>query len=395
MLARGLIAAAALLLLFWARAFFRARAVLGGEFGLGPEDATPAGEDAPPVSIVLPARNEEDNIEGCVRSLLASRYPEFEVVVVDDNSEDRTAEVAASLARGEERLVLVAGQPLPDGWCGKTHALDQGVARARHDWLLMTDADTTHHPDGLAAVIGAVRGRKLQALSLYPRLACHSFWERLVQPSIAALIENFMPLTRVNDPGDPLTWANGQYFLVHREAYERAGGMQGVRSRVLEDVAFAYALKQKGVRYQLLVADRLFTTRMYSSLGEIVEGWSKNLFLAMRRQVPLALGVALFALLTTWLPLGGLCAGVALLAGAAGGGGMNAAALGLGGLGVLQYLLVLSTQAFVRSRIKLYPRYALLAPLGALISAYIILLSAWKHRVRGQVTWKGRTFTDR
>ncbi|NOZ86610.1 MAG: glycosyltransferase [Deltaproteobacteria bacterium] len=382
----AIIIAACLLLIFWARTLIKARQIMYGDFVLGREWADKQDGELDPVSVIVPARNEEDNIRGCVSSLLSLDYPELEVVVVNDRSEDDTLRILRELSKSDDRLKIVEGSELPEGWCGKTHALHQGIMRAGYDWFLMTDADTEHKPWSLKAAMAMARKQNLQALSLYPRLDCRSFWEKLLQPSVAALIENFVPLSRVNEPSDPLAWANGQYMLMSRKSLDATGGWQGVRSKILEDVAMADAIKRKGIPYKLLLADRLFTTRMYSNLSEIVRGWSKNVFLAMGKHISAAIMVILFTIIVTWVPLLGLLSGIVL---APGGDHPVLSLLAFG-----QYFFVLGVQAYVRSKIKLYPVYSLLAPVGALIVSFIVALSAYNHLVKKEILWKGRRMRD-
>jgi len=353
--------------------------------------APPPGGPAPRLSVIVPARNEELNIERCLRSLLASRGLELEVLVADDHSTDRTAELVAALAAADPRLRLVTVGELPPGWMGKCHALDWAVrqGRPRGEWLLFTDADTWHHPDGAAAALAEAARSGADMLSLVPTLEAPGFWERLLQPAVAALIALFHRPSRINAPGRAEAFANGQYILVRSATHAAAGGHGAVAGKVLEDVELAGVLKRRGARIRLARGPEVFSTRMYTGLGALVQGWKKNLYLLVRSRLSRALGAALLALTLSLGPaLLGLAAAGLLLAGAWAGPAWGAWAL------VAVYLMVLGFQVALRGLNGWYPAYAPLAPLGNAVLVYILLASAWHHR-RGQgVVWKGRRVLD-
>ncbi|MFP5503409.1 MAG: glycosyltransferase family 2 protein, partial [Candidatus Sericytochromatia bacterium] len=165
---------------------------------------------APLVSIIVPARNEAHQIGKCVSSLLAQEYPAYEVIVVDDRSEDGTLEVLRGF--NDSRLHVFEGAPLPEGWMGKSWANHQAVERARGRWLLFTDADTWHAPGALAATVGHAEAVGADLLSLFPFLECETFWEKLIQPAILFMIAATLPRHALEDPSKPVALANGQYL---------------------------------------------------------------------------------------------------------------------------------------------------------------------------------------
>jgi chlorobactene glucosyltransferase len=353
--------------------------------------AAPQGAAGPCLSVIVPARNEELNIERCLRSLLASRGVELEVLVADDHSTDRTAGLVRALAAADPRLRLLAVGELPPGWMGKCHALDWAVRQGhpRGEWLLFVDADTWHHPDGIAAALAEAVHGGADLLSLVPTLEAPGFWERLLQPAVAALIALFHRPSRVNDPGRAEAFANGQFILVRQAVYAAAGGHTAVAGKVLEDVELAGVLKHRGARIRLARGPEVFSTRMYTGLAALVQGWKKNLYLLVRARLAPALGAALLALVLSLGPaLLGLVAAGLLAAGAWTGAAWGAWAL------VAVYLTVLGFQVALRGLNGWYPAYAPLAPLGNAILVYILLASAWHHRRGRGVVWKGRRVLD-
>lgn len=249
----------------------------------------PVPNDHPMVSIIVPARNEEGTLPGLLPSLLASRWPDFEVLVVDDQSTDGTSAIVAEHAVRDPRVRLISGAPLPSGWFGKPWACVQGFREARGDLICFTDADTVHEPALLAAAVAALReeGGGTGALSIITEQVCLTFWERVVMPQVWLLLGiRYHPL-RVNRATTGRdTIANGQYILLTREAYVKAGTHEAVRGAVAEDLALAQRLLETGHPVRMRFSSGLIRTRMYRSLAELVEGWSKNLYLGGRQSFP-------------------------------------------------------------------------------------------------------------
>jgi chlorobactene glucosyltransferase len=258
---------------------------------------------APCVSVVVPARNEERVIERCVRSLLAQRYPDFEVIVLDDRSTDGTPAILAGLAAADQRLRVLQGEPLQVGWIGKCWACHQAAKAARGAWLLFVDADTRHHPLMLASAMAYASERQADLLSLAPHQELATFGERALLPAIFGIIltAGGSP-AEVNDPGRSVAKAVGQFMLFRTQSYRRIGGHESVKNEMAED--FALARRTKGTGHRLLLGDGadLVSTRMYHSLGEIWQGFSKNAYFEARRQPGGAVWSIALPWLVIWLP---------------------------------------------------------------------------------------------
>ncbi|HUY40595.1 MAG TPA: glycosyltransferase [Candidatus Dormibacteraeota bacterium] len=262
--------------------------------------------DLPFLSIVVPARNEERQIEGCVRSLLAQRYPAFEVIVVDDESDDETASIVARIAKEHSQLRLIHGAPLPQGWVGKSWALVQGERAARGEWLLCTDADTVHHPLAASSAVQTARERNVGALSLLTTQEMKSFSERALLPAILwTIVLATGHLAAIGDPRKRAAMFNGQYLLLSRALYEATDGHAVVANEIAEDLEFARHLKRDGrFRITLLGANDLVRTRMYRSFAEIWSGFVKNFALGMRERTAEAVaGLFGLALISPITPL--------------------------------------------------------------------------------------------
>lgn len=352
--------------------------------------AAPPEEPAPLVSLIVPARDEERNIRRCVECLLAQTYPHFELIVLDDRSTDATPAILAELAARDRRLRVLPGVDLPPGWAGKPHALTQAAARARGEWLCFVDADTFPAPEALASVYTAAQETGADLLTLMTEQEMGSFWERVILPLVfTALSVGFAP-RRVNDPRRRDAIANGQFIFVRRSVYEAVGGHAAAKDSIVEDRDLA--VRVKGAGYRLVVADGrpVVRTRMYTSLPEMWEGWTKNIFLGLKASLGLLLLGAFAAFLS-------LCAALALPLWLAAGLVWRGADPGSGGWAVaLEAALVWGYLLFWRVRVlremKVPAWYALTVPLGAGVFAAMMFASAWKVLSGRGVTWKGRRY---
>ena len=258
-------------------------------------------EDPPLVSVLIPAKDEEVSIGQCLLSVLNQSYLRLEAIIIDDRSQDGTANVVREIAARDPRVRLISTSGLPPGWTGKNHALTTGVREAKGDWLLFIDSDTRHQVDNLSILMEYARREGADLVSLLPRMRNRSFWERVVQPLASIILMLKFPIEQVNDDSHPETaFANGQYILIRREVYESIGGHAVVRDKFVEDIHLARMTKASGYRVRVAMAPEISSTRMYSSLGRLVRGWSRILYAAYdhssRRLAAVLAGLVAFSL---------------------------------------------------------------------------------------------------
>jgi glycosyltransferase involved in cell wall biosynthesis len=334
------------------------------------------------VSAIIPARNEEASITRAVESV-AAQPGIGEVIVVDDQSTDRTAEILAQLAARLPKLRIVSTRQLPRGWVGKNHAASLGAAAATGDWLLFTDADTFHLPGATRRALADAVDHDAVLVSYSPEQELGTFWERALIPFVYCRLAARFSFARVNDPRHPDAAANGQFLLVLRDAYESVGGHAAVANEIIEDVALAKLVKRHGYRIYFTAPIGIVRTRMYQSFSAMWQGWTKNLYPLMGGSLgstlielevfpwseALALTLAWGVLyrtehLSPWfLP--------AILAGALAGAH-------------LRYAVALYRNLFRVSLVQYY------IP-GACLYAAALAASWWKN-TRGAVIWKGREY---
>ncbi len=339
----------------------------------------------PLLSVIIPARNEALNIERCVRSVATAQYEPLEILVVDDRSTDGTGDIVTRLATEPAlagRVRLVAGQDLPDGWFGKPWALVQGYRASRGELLLFADADTKHEPELVPRTVGALRAERVHLATVIPRQEVGSFWEALIQPQVffvlSSRVGNLERVNRTRVPWDAI--ANGQFILTTRTDYEAIGTHEAVRDQVAEDVALAQAYVRAGLDLFLIHGPELMSTRMYRSLPEIIEGWSKNMALGAPMMLPPVRWLRRVAPFLMWLP------SLAWI--------LPPIVWALTGWtpAIVATVLSLITWILIYDRERAPKAYALLYPIGALVVAAIMMRSAL--RGANKVEWKGRTYSS-
>ena len=351
------------------------------------DEAAEPPHDAPLVSLVIPARNEAHNIRRCIESALASRYPQLEVIVVDDHSTDATSAIAAELAATDRRLRVITPPPLPSDWFGKQWACAAGATATSGELLGFMDADTWQAPDLVTRVVNVFRSRGSDLVTVAGVQELGSFWERLIQPQIfAIMLQRFGGTELVNRARDAShKIANGQCLWVRREAYDALGGHTAVKHDVAEDLALAQLWFRAGRTVTLVLGLDQLSTRMYTSLRELIDGWGKNVYAGGRKAMPLgAFGRAIFPLLLVTPGLFGLVPPILLALGLLGVVGTSAltwAAIATAA-NVIWWLLVYAW-------LRLSPLYALLHPLGSAMVLYISLGAIVRGR---RVRWKEREY---
>lgn len=346
------------------------------------------GGEPPLVSAIIPARDEEGALRECLESVRAQTYPNMEILVVDDRSTDATPEIARRAAEADPRVRVVTLTELPPGWTGKTHALHVAGPEARGRWLWFLDADTRHHPECLSIVMEYARSRGASLASLLPEMRCESFWEKVVTPLAGIVLMRTYPTFIANDDRKELAFANGQFLLIDREAYEEAGGHEAVRDRFVEDIALAGKVKANGRGVKTAIATEISSTRMYTSLSGLVRGWSRILYDAHDRKALPLVGKIVEPLIFSQTGDVALIAALGLLAF----GQAGPFAWWLLGLSLVHQVLKQSVlYRMYRLNSPKTAAYALFYPLAGIVSIAIIARSL-RMCLTGRVTWRGTSY---
>lgn len=335
--------------------------------------------DPPHVSILIPARNEAENIERCLEGLLAQDYPAYDVLVLDDFSTDDTAERVERLMTSHRRLFLVRGVELPSGWAGKAHACWQLAQQAQGEWLLFLDADTlAHAPDLLVTCVAEARRTKADLLSTFPQQKIGSLGEALTVPMIFWLLFTLLPIGRVMKDRNPaFVAACGQFLLVRRKAYLDTGGHAAIRSSLHDGLHLARQLKQLGYLVALVDLSALVACRMYHGWAQCWAGFSRNAYQALGSFKALvvisSLELTLF-LLPFWFFAMGLLSGWPRWT----------------WLALLQVLVLYGIQNALRRRFS-YPQLTVLLHPICVSVLLALQWTSWRRTIRrSTVDWKGR-----
>jgi len=236
-------------------------------------------EPPPFISVLIPARNEELNIEACLESLQRQDYPNFEILVLDDGSSDNTANIVARIAAKDNRIQLIRGDPLPEGWAGKPFACHQLAQRAKGSWLLFVDADTTHAPHMLRSVLALALELRPSLLSGFPHQLAISLPQKVAIPVLYFVILSWLPLWWLQRSKEPKpSLAIGQFLLFPREEYWRIGGHETVKSRILEDVWLGVEVNRRGGRHLAVNLSPVVSCHMYRNVGAMWEGFIKWIY---------------------------------------------------------------------------------------------------------------------
>ncbi len=348
-----------------------------------------AAEDAslstlPKVSVLIPARNEAAHIGDALEDLTQQAFPGLEILVLDDHSEDATAEIVCAFMRRAPEVRLLCGQALPTGWTGKNWACAQLAAAATGDILLFADADVRWRPGALRSVLHAMETLDADLLTVWPTQITVTWMERLTVPLMAMAVMAYLPIWLAHAFYHPLAAAaNGQCMAFRRSAYEAIGGHAAVRAAIVEDVRLAQKIKEAGLHLRMADGAGLVVCRMYRGAREALDGYTKNIFAGHGNRLSLLALSTLFhwsLFLAPWLWLG-LGRSWPLP-----GWPLWPLALGVAGIAVRAI-----TAHATRQRVG----DAALLPLSVLIFTWIAGRALWQRLRYGGVRWKGRLIRER
>jgi len=344
--------------------------------------------DPPLVSVLIPARNEEENIQDCLTSILRQDYPNFEVLVLDDNSSDRTAEIVSRIAEKDNRVQLIRGKILPGGWAGKCFACHQLSQNARGSWLLFIDADTVSQSHMIRSTLQLAISNKAALLSGFPRQRVSGITQKIVIPILFYfLIMSWFPLWLFHSRKKPgPTLAIGQFLLFKREDYLRIGGHQSVKSRIMEDVWFGLEMHRHGGRLLSVDLSRTLTTKMYTNMGKMAEGCIKWFYSVAALSRLALIGSVLTAYIFFLAPFYWACARP-LNALVSEGLVMDWGAIVLVQVVVILLMRVITDIYFRGSKISF-----LFHPLGISFLILAVIFGASRRALGAGVAWKDRVY---
>jgi chlorobactene glucosyltransferase len=359
-----------LLIVLWNMWVFRKR-----KYNIIPESELPF------VSVLIPARNEERSIRECVESLLLQEYKKFEVIVLNDNSEDRTGVILEELRNKYKELKILNGKPLPPGWTGKNFACHQLYKASKGEYVLFTDADTVHFKDSILNSVTRVINRKADLYTLIPKMTLNTFAEKMIMPGLHFTSFTLLPYYLAETLKSPaFAMGVGPFLLFRRCAYESIGGHEALKNTLVEDVGLAKNIKRSGYKVVVNKGLDIYSCRMYQSFREIWEGFSKNIFPGMGYSSLILFSVFVVYLTLFFLPFAGVIVSVV--------SGNDYYLYNF----MYQVMLSLIMRVIINSSFKLGFLSVVFHPAGILIIS-MIGFNSWRWNKLGKGSlWKGRMY---
>ena len=343
----------------------------------------------PKVSIILPARNEEKHLGGCLDSLLSQDYANYEIVVVDDSSQDRTGQIIQDYAKKDPRVIHVAARPKPDDWMGKSWACSEGYRKASGTLLLFTDADTKHSGNAVSLAVAHLLSAGLDALTAGPRILCFDFWTRITLPVISTFLHTQFSALRANDPSSGVGYFYGSFFIIKRETYDAVGTHRATRHEIIEDGALGAMVKQSGHKMKVVRGDHLIDAVWARDPSTLWNAIKRTLVPVYRQSRSAAMGIIAAVAFLFVVPL--LLLAYSALYTASGYAGADSGVLLWASLAAS---LLVYAAGIIESRcMQVGVRYAVMTPLGGLVIALGFLSVLIHAKSDTAVSWRNRDYT--
>ena len=341
----------------------------------------------PKVSVILPARNEEEFLAKCLDTLIHQDYPNYEIIVIDDSSEDSTRDIISEFANRNSKIIPVFAKPKPEGWMGKNWACMEGYKKATGELLLFTDADTTHSQNVISLAVSHLHSFNLDALTVIPKLISIDFWTKITLPMISTFLHTRFSAIRVNDPLKKTGYFFGSFFILKQKTYEDVGTHEAVKQEIIEDGALGKKVKESGFKMKMVRGDHLINAiwaRDKSTLWNALKRLMIPLYLQSQG---ISIGVFFAVLFLLFMPFPILAYSHSI------------AFVNLSGTMVFVSSLVASiliyTGAIIEVKKGLHIKlvYAIFGPLGSLVVVLGFLSGLIQAKKDGSVSWRGRNYS--
>lgn len=346
-----------------------------------------AKEGAPLITVIIPARNEEEWLEATVLSVLSSDYPNLEIILVDDRSSDATPEIMKKLGNLHSKIRLLTITRTPPDWTGKTHALHMAAKEASSGILLFLDADTIVKDEMICKVAEHMTRCDLDAMSVLPGFIRKGFWEKVVHPHLALGIAYFNPLTSVNDPSRPAALASGSFLALKSRAYLSVGSWERFKDQLTEDIAMSRAIKRSGLNLKVARSPESVLTRGFQSFHEISAFWRRTFYGAFDKSPKKLFRLAMNYISLTLLSLFLLGSGFLVAM-----GGFQWTTLLILMISLLDMAIVMVPFCFFLRRDSIHWAYGFALPLGVSICSWIALDAFWTAMRDTGVSWRGHRY---
>jgi glycosyltransferase involved in cell wall biosynthesis len=341
----------------------------------------------PKVSIILPARNEEDFIRECLDSLINQDYPNYEIIVIDDSSNDSTGEIISEYAKKNSKIIPVTAKPKPDGWMGKNWACMEGYQKATGELLLFTDADTKHSENVMSLAVAQLHSFNLDALSAIPKMVTFDFWTNITLPMISTFLHTRFSALNVNNPSKKTGYFFGSFFIMKKETYEKVGMHEGVKHEIIEDGALGKKVKESGHKMRMVRGDHLIDAVWARDKGTLWNALKRLMVPLYLQNGKIAIGIFFAVLFLLFIPFPILATSIIFPS-------ENISAKILFVTSLISSILIYTGATIeVKMGLRLRIIYALFAPLGSLTVVLGFLSGLIQAKGTSAVSWRGRSYS--
>lgn len=343
--------------------------------------------DNPKVSIILPARNEEEFLPKCLDTLIDQDYPNYEIITIDDSSDDDTWKIISDYAKKSSKIIPVSARTKPDGWMGKNWACMEGYHKATGELLLFTDADTKHSQNVISLAVSHLLTFNLDALTVIPKMVSLDWWTKITLPMISTFLHTRFSAIRVNDPAKKTGYFFGSFFIITKKTYEKVGTHEGVKQEIIEDGALGKKVKDSGHKMKMVRGDHLIDAvwaRDKSTLWNAL----KRLMIPLYLQSPgIAVGIFFAVLFLLFMPFP-----ILAYSGILGFDNFSNSLVLVTSL-IASILIYVGGIAEVKKGLDLKLGHAVFAPIGSLVVVLGFLSGLFQAKKSSSVSWRGRNYS--
>jgi cellulose synthase/poly-beta-1,6-N-acetylglucosamine synthase-like glycosyltransferase len=343
--------------------------------------------NTPKVSVILPARNEAMFIERCINSLLDQDYQNYEIIAIDDMSEDNTGELIKKIAQKNSKVIHVQAGPKPEKWIGKNWACIEGFKRSSGELLLFTDADTTHTSKTISLSVDHLLSEGLDSLTVIPKMLCLDRWTKVTLPVMSTFLHTRFSALRVNDPSKKTGYFFGSFFIIKKKTYETVGTHESVKSEIVEDGALGKKVKEQGFKLKMVRGEHLVDAvwaRDWTTLWHALKRLMIPLYIQSSK---MAVGIFFAVLFLLFMPFPILAYSISFMNSSASFGVLFGASLFAAGV------FYIGSAIDAKKGLGLGFRHVLFAPLGSSVIISGFASGILHAKKSNSVTWRGRTYS--
>jgi len=341
----------------------------------------------PKVSIILPARNEEEYIGKCLDSLIKQDYENYEIIVIDDSSDDATGTIISEYAKKYSKIIPVSAKPKPEGWMGKNWACMEGYQKATGELLLFTDADTNHSKNVISLAVAHLISFNLDALTAIPKMLTLDFWTNITLPMISTFLHTRFSALNVNNPSKKTGYFFGSFFIMKKKTYEEIGMHEGVKQEIIEDGALGKKVKELGYKMKMVRGEHLIDAVWARDKGTLWDALKRLMVPLYLQNGKIAIGIFFAVLFLLFIPFLILAISVSLPA------ETPSAKILCITAAIASILIYIGSIIETKIGLGLRLIYALFAPLGSLVVVSGFLSGLLQAKSTSSITWRGRKYT--